>query len=370
FAPRAIASMLRRLYPTRRSKRRAVSSTEVSRRGSRGRPAGRRGGFDAAESAIAGGRSAEAVADSARGRARVAGARDRTAVDTRAFITIRVVTYPSGSRGVKRNRRARRRPDAAAEAKKGKSNAPHATVRGGPRRSTGPGPPGVRPRGRPQGRRDARPEHLAEGRRPPAARDPRALQEGRVPEPDRRVAGRQVQLAPRLQGGERGERGQVQGRATGRDPDRGGRPAAAVHPRPSLPAHRRQGPAGRRQDHLELLLPDLLLREHLRRIAGEPGRARRPRAAPRRRAELRAVRRRSGRGADSESRELPLAGAHGRHEPSGPERHGGALLALPRSREARLELGVRPRAAPRPRGEPRESVRRLPRLRLLLRRRS
>ena len=92
--------------------------------------------------------------------------------------------------------------------------------------------------GRVQDWRYRRSRHLAARREAAAARDPRPLQDRRVREPDRRLAGRQVHLAARLHGGAaRPTPASSRSARTARS-SKHDRQAAALHPRVSVPDHR------------------------------------------------------------------------------------------------------------------------------------
>ncbi len=129
--------------------------------------------------------------------------------------------------------------------------------------------------GRAQAGQGARPVELAEGRgRCCRPRSSKHYKSGEYVEPDRRLAGRQVQLAARLQGRHRDERGQVQGRrrghiidkATGKQP-----PYIIGYPFPTIDAERS---AGGGEDRVELLLPHLVLRQPARASRRSTGSAR------------------------------------------------------------------------------------------------
>ena len=122
-------------------------------------------------------------------------------------------------------------------------------------------------------------------------------------------------------------------------------------------------PEGRRQDRVELLLPHLVLRQPARRVAAQLGR---PEGLERRTDVDVNFEYYDGVPEDerlAQPAELQRPAAGHRRLAGRPQRHRRADLALPRSRQARLELGLRARAAPRARGQPGQPLRRLPRLR-------
>ena len=175
---------------------------------------------------------------------------------------------------------------------------------------------------------------------------------------------RQVQLAA---GPPRRHRRPTPGKFTTgperRDPRQGHRQAAAVHHRPPFPTIDAADPAA----GIKVLwnffyrtwyFGNLHVDSQVNWI-GPGGLERRADEEVR----LRVLRRHPGGRADAQPGELPLPPARAGEGADRSERHRRAHLALPRSDATRLDLGIRARAATRARGEPRQPLRRLPRLR-------